>query len=135
MVDAVMVEVVMLDPVREENVEKARPGTKILEAVIVDATMLVVNWVEPVRVENNMVDAVMEETVMVQPVSEEKVEKARPGTKILEAVMVDATKLVVNCVEPVNVENPNDVTVTVETPRVELTVSVLVWAVRPVMDE
>jgi len=38
-------------------------------------------------------------------------------------------------VEPVRVENPREVTVTVETPRVELTVSVLVWAVRPVMDE
>lgn len=113
---------VSVDPVSVEKVENARPGTKILDAVIVDAVKLLVNCVEPVIVENNIVDAVIEETVIVHPERDEKVENASPGTKILDAVMEDAKKLLVNCVEPINDEKLMFTAFTVDAVTVELIV-------------
>ena len=51
MVEPDSVEVTMVHPVREEKVEKERPGTKMLDAVMLDAVNMVTNWVEPTRVE------------------------------------------------------------------------------------
>lgn len=102
--DAEILDVVIVQPDNDEKVEKDRPGTKILEPIIVDATKFVTNIVEPINDEKLIEDAVILDVVIVQPVNEEKVEKDRPGTKILDAIRLDATILVPNTVDPNSVE-------------------------------
>lgn len=102
--DAEILDVVIVQPDNEEKVEKDRPGTKILEPIIVDATKFVTNIVEPINDEKLMEDAVILDVVIVHPDNEEKVEKDRPGTKILDAIRLDATILVPNTVDPNSVE-------------------------------
>jgi len=59
------------------------------------------------------------EVIRVQPVSEEKVENDRPGTKMLDAVMEEAVKTVTNWVDPTRVEKFMVDTVSVDTLAVD----------------